>query len=138
MKNVNEFIDSLVKISLIEDCDNYGHYPFQLIAETKDGGLEINALALGGDVNACYKRVRDYIKNEARKVYLSLDFPKGGDIENDFIAIFSFDDGETSVLAIPYNIETGERYETIHKSEQLDKVLGDFNYSLNPEILKNK
>jgi hypothetical protein len=84
MKNVEEFVATMVKIDIIEDSNSYGHYPFQLYVELEDGKSEMNALALGGDVASCYKRFAKYKKENAKRIYLSLDFPKGGDIENDF------------------------------------------------------
>lgn len=126
METVREFVDSLVKIDLVDEFDCYGHYPFQLFVETSDGRFEMNALALGGDVHACYKRVGKYMKENAKKIFLSLDFPKGGDIENDFICIFSVVDGDIDIFAIPYSTENGEKYEEIHKSELLDKILDQF------------
>jgi hypothetical protein len=128
MNTVKEFIDNLVKIDIQEDYNCYGHYPFQLLVEKSDGTFDINALALGGDVDACYRRVRKYIKENAKKIFMSLDFPKGGDIEHDFICIYSIVDGVIDIFAIPYSTETGEKYEEIHTSEILNKILEDFNF----------
>lgn len=126
-----KFIEQLVKIDELEQFDAYGHYPFQLFVETADGKLEMNALALGGDVGACYNRVKKYKDEGAKKIFLSLDFPAGGDIEHDFVCVFSIIDGETSILAIPYNTEDGTKFETIHNSSQFEIILQDFNHVLN-------
>ena len=67
-----EFIEKLVKIDQIEDSEdssNYGHYPFQLLVETEDDKIEMNALALGGDVVSCYRRAGKYVKENAKKVF---------------------------------------------------------------------
>lgn len=131
MKTVKEFVDGMVKIDLLEDYECYGHYPFQLLVEAEDGHLEMNALALGGDVAACYRRVSTYFKEGAKKIFMSLDFPANGDIEKDFVCIFSIVDGNFEIYAIPYSVETGEKYEEIHKSELLDKIMEDFKYIVN-------
>ena len=122
MKTVEEFVKSMVKIEFIEDSNCFGHYPFQLLCENKDGGLEINALALGGDVASCYRRFAEYKNNDAKRIYLSLDFPSGGDIENDYVAIFVFENNEINLFAIPYEIEEGKTFEIIKESSHLDKI----------------
>ena len=122
MKTVEEFVKSMVKIEFIEDSNCFGHYPFQLLCENKDGGLEINALALGGDVASCYRRFAEYKKDGAKRIYLSLDFPKGGDIENDYVAIYTFENDKINLFAIPYEIEEGKRFDVIKNSEQLDLI----------------
>ena len=130
MENVKEFVDTLVKIDHQDDFNCFGHFPFQLFVETSDGKFEMNALALGGDVLSCYKRFRKYLKENAKKIFMSLDFPSGGDIENDFICIFSAVDGVIDIYAIPYSTENGEKYEEIHTSELLSKILDQFKKEL--------
>jgi hypothetical protein len=131
MKTVKDFVESMVRIDLLEDYNCYGHYPFQLLVEAEDGHLDINALALGGDVAACYRRVSKYLKEGVKKIFMSLDFPAGDDIEKDFICIFSIVEGKYEVYAIPYSVETGEKYEEIHSANVLDKILEDFKTIVN-------
>ena len=131
MKNVDEFVKQCVKIDHLEQANCYGHYPFQLFVEIKDGSFVMNALALGGDVASCYRKVYEYKRDKAKKIFLSLDFPKGGDIQNDFIAVFSVDDKGTSVFAIPYDTESGDRMGIIKESQHLSGILKDFNISVN-------
>jgi len=126
MKNVTEFVDKLVDITLLEEFDCYGHYPFQLFVETSDGKLEMNALALGGDVAACYNRAAKYIHKNAKKIFLSLDFPKVLDSKNDFVAVFSVENGNINMFAIPYNPETGEKYEIIKEGKFINVCIADF------------
>jgi len=130
MKNVDEFIENMVHIDFLEDEECYGHYPFQMFVEKEDGTHDINALALGGDVESCYKRATEYKQNNAKKIYLSLDFGCGGDIIHDFIAIFSFENGVVSIVAISYDIKNGKKFETITNSTHLNKIKGDFEYYL--------
>ena len=93
----------------------------------KDDKIEMNALMLGGDVFSCYKRVKEYVLSDAKKIFLSLDFPKSGDMEHDFICVFSVIGVKTEILAIPYDEETGEKFEYITKDNQLlDRILNDF------------
>lgn len=122
MNTVEEFVKTMVKIEFIEDSNCFGHYPFQLFCENKDGGFEINALALGGDVSSCYRRFSEYKKQNAKRIYLSLDFPKGGDIDNDYVAIYAFENNELSLFAIPYEIKDGKTFDTIKNSTQLDLI----------------
>jgi len=126
METVKEFVDNLVKIEYIEDSECFGHYPFQLFVETNDGKFEINALALGGDVLSCYNRVSKYLKEKSNKIFMSLDFPAGGDIEHDFVCIFSIVDDKFDIFAVPYNPENGEIYDEIHESTLLNTILDQF------------
>ena len=122
MKTVEEFIKSMVNIEFIEDSNCFGHYPFQLLCENNEGGLELNALALGGGVASCYRRFAEYKNNGAKRIYLSLDFPKGGDIENDFVAIFTYENNKIELFAIPYEIEEGKTFDRVTNSDHLDKI----------------
>jgi len=126
MKTIEEFVELMVKIDFIEDSECYGHYPFQLFVETKDNKFEISALALGGDVASCYRRFAEYKNNDAKRIYLSLDFPKDGDIDEDYVAIFSFEDGVVNLFAIPYKAEDGEVLDYITESAQLDELKSQF------------
>jgi len=122
MKSVEEFVKSMVKIEFIENSNCFGHYPFQLFCEDKNGKFEMNALALGGDVKSCYKRFSEYKKQGAKRIYMSLDFPSRGDIENDFVAIFYFENNELNLFAIPYSLEDGKQLDVIKKSDFLDII----------------
>lgn len=125
MKTVEEFVKTMVRIDFVENSECFGHFPFQLLAETKDGKLEINALALGGDVAACYRRFAKYKNSGAKRVYMSLDFPKGGDIKDDYVAIFSFENNEINLFAIPYKTKDGTTLDYIKTSDHLDKIKAD-------------
>ena len=122
MKSVEEFVKTMVKVEFIEDCNCFGHYPFQLMCENRDGGLSITALALGGDVASCCMKFSEYKNQGAKRIYLSLDFPKGGDIENDYIAIFSFEGNDIGLFAIPYDTANGKTFDIIKSSTQLDLI----------------
>jgi hypothetical protein len=124
MKNTEEFIKSLVKIDEIED-GMFGHYPFSMVIEKEDGGLEIAALALNG-VIPVYMRVAVERVKGFKKIFLAVDFPKGGDMTEDFVAVFTVEADSTSLVAIPYNPDNGEVYDQITESEQLTMVLSQF------------
>lgn len=127
MKDVNDFIDTLVTINYIESANAYGHYPFQLYVETKEKTVELNALLLGGNVSACYLRAKAYLIKGVKALYMSIDFPAGGDIDNDFVTVFYIDaDNKISALAIPYDTKTGEKFEIIYKCEMLTNILVEF------------
>ena len=121
MKTIEEFLESLVRIELIEDSKCFGHYPYQLFCEKNDGSSEINAIAIG-QVSLVYNRFALHKKNGAKRIYLSVDFPAGGDIHNDFVAIFSFENDLLSVFAIPYDNTNGEIFDVITQSTQLDLI----------------
>ncbi len=99
MKNVQEFVEKLVDISIVEESNCYGHYPFQMFVETADDKFELNALAMGGSVQLCYKRAEKYYREKAKRIFLSIDFPKGGDIKKDFVCVFSIVDGVFDAFA---------------------------------------
>ncbi len=126
MKTVEDFVEQLVKVEYVEQSECYGLYPFQLFCETKEGKLEMNSLALGGDVISCYKRVKKYLDLESPKIFLALDFPKGGDLIHDFVGVYSVMNGEPSLFAIPYNHITGETYERVYESNQLTIIFEQF------------
>lgn len=131
MKNVNEFIEQMVKVDYLEQFDSFGHYPFQMYVEKKDGQTSINALALGGDVKACHRLFADEMHNSAKTIYMSLDFPKGGDIDNDFVCIFHYDNTthELKNFAIPYDLE-GKVMDRITESDRLSKILTQLQESI--------
>ena len=135
MKNVQEFVKKLVNIEYIEESKNYGHYPFSMFVEDKDSKIEIGALALGGDVLSCYKIFKKHVKNDAKRIYLSVDFPAGGDINNDFVCVFEFEDGLTNAFAIPYETQTGKVFDQLENSEMIKSILKQLNLVLfNPSL----
>lgn len=120
MKTIDEFIEKLVTIEVIRD-EMYGHYPFQIVSDN-DSGIRIGALAVN-DIRACYDAFHVEQTKGCKSVFMSVDFPGGGDIKNDFVAVFAMKDEEVSVLAIPYNPETGEIFDRITESTLLDSIL---------------
>ena len=126
MKNTQDFIENIVKIDEMGD-GSFGHFPFQMFVEKEDGKFEISALSLTGGVEPVYDRVKKAKELGFKKLYLSVDFPKGMDMTSDFVAVFTIEGGETSVVAIPYNTEGGEVYDQITESELLVVVLREFN-----------
>jgi hypothetical protein len=126
MKTTAEFIEGFVKVEYMEDDKAFGHYPFQLYVENRDGTFDLNALLLGGDVEAVYRRVRHYIKARAKLIFLSVDFPAGGDIPHDFVCVFSLMEGAGSIIALLYDPKTGERFPEIHESSLLQDILTQF------------
>ena len=121
MKTVEDFV-KFIDIDK-QDEGRYAHYPFQLAVVTKDNELIIGALDLGGQVEACYDVFKKFLFQKPKNIYLSVDFPAVGDIEDDFVAVFYLEDGEVKNLAIPYKIKTGKRREWVKKSKTLDRLL---------------
>lgn len=126
MNTIQDFITNLVKVEYIEDNSAYGHYPFQLFVETNDGKFDMNALYLGGDIAAVYRRVKLYVNCGAKKIFLSVDFPAGADIKSDFIAVFSIINGELDSLAIPYNPLTGIVYNQLQNTAMMIMINSQF------------
>jgi len=128
---INKFISQLVKIECIESSNEYGHYPFQLYAELETGATELSSLALGGDVEACYKKFTHYVvKLNAKQVFMSLDFPAGGDISTDFVVIFAWTLGKLSAVAIPYTAE-GDVLAPVSESSHLKSVASELMDTIN-------
>jgi len=125
MDTVNEFVKRHVLIEYIESSGCYGLYPFQLYVEKLDGQEVIGALALGGNVLAVYQTVSKYIKEGAKKLYLAVDFPATLDIKEDFVAVFSVEDKEVKVFAIPYT-NNGEQLPLVLTGRALDGILSNF------------
>lgn len=126
MKDLQEFIERMVKIEFIEQSNCFGHYPFQMFVENQDGSNGLMSLALGGKVKSCYIVFANAMENMAQRVYLSLDFPAGGDIQNDFVCVMAYENGKLNAFAIPYNNHDGQILERIENSLQVEKILQDF------------
>lgn len=104
----DQFIDACVKIEYHQDTKMFGLYPFQFCALDKNNSLTVGVMLLGGDVVACYKAAEKMIMEGHPVFYMAIDFPKGLDIRTDFVAIFEYSDGESKVIAIPYDPATGK------------------------------
>jgi len=126
MKNIQEFVEKLVEIDFIEQSNCYGHFPFQLFVEKENHEFVMCALALGGDVESCYKTVKQYKSEKANRIYLSLDFPAILDMENDFVMIFYLENEKIEAFAIPYNVQTGEKLDIVKEGEFINNILSDF------------
>lgn len=131
MKDLKEFIDTLVKIEFLDHCNTYGFYPFQMVVEDKEGKLNMVSLDLGGDIRAVYTAFNDYFKENPKRIYLAVDYPAGMDIINDFVCVIGYENSEFTLYAIPYDLETGETLSDIRDAEILDRIhddLGKFIY----------
>lgn len=129
MKDVQEFKEKLVTIDPIEGTDNsgYGHFPFQMVSVSPTGSITMTALALGGDVAGCMEKFKESVSCGSNKVFISLDFPSGGDVEHDFVAVYSYDNSRAKVFdmfVIPYCSDTGFRYDEItpYSSNHLNRL----------------
>jgi hypothetical protein len=122
---IETFIEALVTIDLINETNSYGHYPFQLFAESTDGKADMNALAIGGDVTACYRRFIQYYEAGYPIIFMSLDFPAGHDIPKDFVCIIAWQNQELSIAAMPYDTNTGHIDPMIHTAAVLDMIRTD-------------
>lgn len=131
MKNVNEFVEQLVKIEYLDHCNSFGFYPFQMYVEDQEEKATMCALDLGGDIRAVYKAFADFHKQNPKRIYLAVDFPAGMDITNDFVCVIAYEKEEFTLYAIPYCVETGTTFCEIRDAEILNKIhddLGKFIY----------
>ena len=120
------FIDNL-KVDFQEDFGAFGHYPFQMLS--KKGKKEnYSALFLNGSVTLKYEKMKEQISNGNNEVLLSVDFPAKRDIENDFIAVFSYKEKKFDLAAITYCTETGEKLSFLDwkNSEHLTIIFNQF------------
>lgn len=124
---LKKFTESLVQIEFKEEMEGYGHYPFQMIAESPEGNLELNCLALN-DVRLCYAKFATYYKKGYPKIYMSVDFPNVGDIRQDFVCIFSYENGVLKAMAIPYNNKNGELSPAIGNGLTIENLISDLKY----------
>lgn len=124
--DIQEFKRSFVRIDFQEKLNNYGHYPFQMFVERNDGKIEMAALAMAGTSQDNYRVVKNKIKEGVLKLFVSLDFPKGGDLENDFICIIKVENNCSDAIAIVYNPDNGEEVRTVDKSETLSRIKTEF------------
>ena len=125
MKNLKEFVETLVKIEFIDHCNAFGFYPFQMYVEHQDEKATMCALDLGGDIRAVYKAFADFYKESPKRIYLAVDFPANMDITNDFVCIIGSENDEFTLYAIPYNSETGDVYADIRDAEILNRIHED-------------
>lgn len=133
MKNLKEFVDTLVKIEYLDHCNAFGFYPFQMFVEDKEGKATLCALDLGGEIRAVYTAFADYFKQNPKRIYLAVDFPANMDITNDFVCVVAYEKEEFLIYAIPYNTENGETFSEIRDAEILNRIhddLGKFIYEI--------
>lgn len=130
MTNVFEFTESLVHIEQSEVTSDYGHFPFQMFVENEKGEKSCYALGMRVNVTRFYSMVAEHILGNAKRVYLSLDFPATGDIQHDFVCVFYYENQEMKNYAIPYNPKNGKAFELITESKTLVKLLKEFNLLL--------
>lgn len=131
--NRQEFIDS-IKLDKVDDGDEYGYYPFSMYVLTADDKMEINALALGGDILAVYRRVGSYRSKMAKQIFLAVDFPANKEIDHDFVACFILNGDKLELILMPYSTETGQFYDWVTESNLIDDLKGQFMKVSSPSI----
>jgi len=114
--NFEQFKEQLVKIEFIESADAFGHHPMQLVVIDADERMELNSLSHLG-IQHIISRVKEYINNGSKDVFLSIDMPKGGDVENDFVLMVHFNNNKVvATTSKEYIPETGEVVKVIDDS----------------------
>jgi hypothetical protein len=102
----DEFIEALVKIEWVDNSNCFGLFPFQMYVEFSDSTCELHSIAIT-HAGQCYMLFIEKILfiDGVSKVFMALDFPATGDITHDFVAVFTGDKSEDTVInvmAIPY------------------------------------
>jgi len=133
LTTLENFIKDFVDLTTQENGD-FGHFPFQFFTVTKDNKLEIGALALGGDVISCFKYFSLAVIQDAKQVFMSLDYPGNEHIPQDFVAVFYYHKKRIDVVAIPYDTATGKRSPIVYRSPILDDIKQTLKDVLNGKI----
>jgi len=124
MKNVEEFVEKEVEIEFMEkECAV--HFPFKIFVERSDNFQETESLFFDDGMVSCYRLFSQYKKDGARRIYMSIDFAKGAEMKKDYVMIFTYENGEINLFAIPYNDE-GEILDRIEDSPRLSMIRKDF------------
>lgn len=127
MKKVNEFIASMVKIEYIERSGGFGHFPFQMAIENKDGSKELHSLSLSNVGEYLRHFKASCIVDKVSSVIMSLDFPAFEDIEHDFVGIYFYENQKTTLVVLPYDVATGQTFDLIGHGTGIDRLINDFN-----------
>lgn len=122
MKNIEEFVDFNIKITK-QDNGKFGYFPFHAFVEKKDGTFDVIVIAGVNSVEDCYKLMVKYISDSCKRIYMAIDFPAGGDIPNDFVAVFATEGIDFKAFAIPYDVNTGKVYERLLRSRQMIEIV---------------
>lgn len=124
MTDINHFANMHVHITHILRANCKGHFPYKLFVEKSSGQKVLHTIKFKGITKKYYVEfIKQFRKDDPKRVYMSLDFPPSGDIEQDFIVIFSYENNKLSGFAIPYSAKDGTKSAPIYKSETLDKIL---------------
>jgi hypothetical protein len=129
METAKEFIEHMVTIDEQGDDHGYGHYPFQMVVIKAEKKMEICALALS-TIMDYYTVAKKWVVQNPIKLFISIDFPKMGDMDRDFVAVYSIIEGEYEVCAIPYDRETGKTYPIVEgkDSPKLQELVQQFKH----------
>lgn len=123
MKDIEEFVKKSVKIEYQKQANQWGYFPFHCFVEKQNGNFDVIVIAGIESVEDCYKIIAMCIQNNCKRVYMALDFPAGGDIDHDFVAVFATEGIKFDAFAIPYNIHTGEVYQRINHSQRMIEIV---------------
>lgn len=128
MTDINHFADMHVQITHILKANRKGHFPYKLFVEKSNGQKVLSTINYKGTTRKYFVEfLKQFKKDDPKRIFMSLDFSPVGDIEQDFIVIFSYDNEKITGFAIPYNIEDGIKGTPIYQSETLDKLVSSLN-----------
>jgi len=118
-----EFVETQVNIDFINDV-SYGHYPFQLRCTSEDNTKNVMAALALNRIEMVLDEVNQYNQKGYDEILFSMDFPRGGDMESDFLLIVSIKENILKVIAIEYNPETGDVTRLVNEEDS--EFLADF------------
>jgi hypothetical protein len=103
------------------DITQEGHYPFQCFAKKQNGETVLMAIAIS-DIVSVYSAVRALFQAGVEYLHFSADFPaKIGTMNTDFVGIHSYENGQWSLVLLPYD-EEGNSGRLVTKGEVVDQL----------------
>lgn len=105
MKDIQDFIDKMVNIEVVWDEGRYWHYPFKIFVEKEDWTIEFWIMMIEWWVSPHYKIFIEKIKENSKRVYMSIDFPAGMDMENEFVGVFQYENETVKIKLLPYTVK---------------------------------
>lgn len=132
MENIEEIIDKFGKIEYLEKHKTYGYYPFKLIA-IMGNHYEVCILPSTNGVIPPYVIFGTFIKKNAKKIMMAMDFPPTRDIKHNFVCVFSYENGEINSIALPYDDITGKEFDEIVEADVLTELVDQIKHVINSE-----
>ena len=122
MKDIEEFVKTNVKITK-QSNGEFGYFPLHCFVEKADGHIDFIVVAGVNSVEDCYKLIAMYVASDCKRIYFAIDFPAGGDMATDFVAVLCTENGDFSAFVRPYNSQTGAVYKRVPHCRRLMHIV---------------